>query len=186
MLYRVSFVVVCILGLLWVFGSKLQQKPPQQKMSGTVTGITHADIKSSAIRLEKTKKTLEMRLRDVLVPKEMVKNGKLQKLSADQRRMFAILTVFFENDPIMVRVAACESSLQHTLPDGSLNVGPDGYDIGTFMVRAPVHERELRRYGLDPTNFTHNVAFATYLYERDGLRPWQPSRSCWETLRFIT
>lgn len=183
MLFRVTFVVICALGLLWV-GHKQQQTPPTQKLTGVVSDprdrVTDSMKKFVAARTD-----VEKRLASVPVPNYMVKYGKPQRLSREQKRTYAILTVFFANDPVMVRVAACESSFRHELPDGQLNVGPDGKDKGAYMIREPVHEAELVRYRIDPSRFEHNVAFATHLYHRDGLRHWRSSRPCWETVRFV-
>jgi hypothetical protein len=115
----------------------------------------------------------------------MRKNGKVQKLSSEQRRTYLILAVYFKDNPNMLRVAACESSLRHTLPSGEVNVGPDGEDRGVLMVRRSVHERELNKFGLNPDEFAHNIVFAEHLLRRDGYRPWESSRRCWEDLRFL-
>ncbi len=185
MVVRVTFIVVCALSLLWAIGPKQQQTHTQQKMPLTVASDKGDGTKVAIKKITTAQARVDNRLTAISVPTRMLKNGKLQKLSREQKRDYAILTVFFRNDPIMVKVAACESSLRHTLPGGQLNVSPDGHDVGTFQVRLPVHKGELGRYGLNPADFTHNVAFATHLYRRDGLRHWNSSRPCWETLRFL-
>lgn len=184
MFLRIMFVVVCVLGLLWALGSK-QQQALIHKSSGAVTSAITDGQKETIQKIKSARTSVEARLSAIKVPTKMVKNGELQKLSSEQKRNFAILASFFKNDPVMIKIAACESSLRHVLPNGRLNISPDGHDVGTFQVRLPVHESELNRYGLNPADFAHNVAFATYLYRRDGLRPWNSSRPCWETLRFV-
>ncbi len=179
-MFRVVLIVVCVLGLLWAFGSKLQKMPTQPITSyrGDAPTVTMSKIHGIKKEFSRGAKLPEW------VPTHMIKNGKRMTLSEEQRQIYAILRAFFKNDPVMVHVAACESSLWHALPDGRLQVGPDGLDVGAFMVRVPVHAHELLKYDLDPTRFEHNVAFATMLYRRDGLRHWKSSRTCWETIAF--
>ena len=184
MFIRVMLVVVCAIGLLWAYGPK-QERESTRKVTGTVTGAKKDGPHESIKKINTTQESVDRRLSSIKVPTKMVKNGELQKLSGEQKRNYAVLAAFYKHDPVMVKVAACESSLRHSLPNGKLNVSPDGYDVGTFQVRVPVHGKELGRYGLNPADFTHNVAFATHLYRRDGLRPWNSSRPCWEKLRFV-
>ncbi len=185
MFLRVTFAVVCVLGILCALGPKQQTTSTQRKSSGTVTSAKKDEPKEYIKKINSAQQSVEKRLTSIKVPSKMVKNGKLQSLSSEQKRNYAILAAFFKNDSVMVKIAACESSLLHSLPNGKLNISPDGNDVGTFQVRVPVHKKELGRYGLNPADFTHNVAFATHLKRRDGDRPWNSSRNCWETLRFI-
>jgi len=181
----VLVVIVCVLGILCALGPKQQQTSTQRKSSGTVTSAKKDGPKESIKKINTTQEGVDRRLASIKVPTKMLKNGEVQKLSSEQRKEYAVLAAFFRHDPVMLKVAACESSLRHSLPNGRLNVSPDGYDVGTFQVRVPVHLKELGRYGLNPADFAHNVAFATHLYQRDGLRPWKSSQHCWQSLRFI-
>ncbi len=175
-------VVVCALGLLWAYGPK-QERERTRKVTGTVTGAKKEEPQESVKRIISTQESVERRLASIKVPTKMLKNGELQQLSSEQKRNYAVLAVFFRHDPVMLRIAACESSLRHFDWNGQVVVGEVTADVGVFQIN-PVHERELRTYRLDPRDFTHNVAFAHYLYQRDGLRPWASSRNCWETIKF--
>jgi hypothetical protein len=184
MFLRILVAVVCVLCLLWALGSKQQQARSQQS-SGAVTSVKTDGHKETIKKIQSARDSVAERLATIKVPNVMVKYGKPQRLSREQKRNYAILASFFKNDPVMVKVAACESSFWHTLPDGKLHVSGDGKDVGQYQLRLPVHGDELSRYGLNPADFAHNVAFATHLYRRDGLRHWNSSRSCWETLQFL-
>ncbi len=182
MFLRVMLVVVCALGLLWAYGPK-QERESKRKVTGTVTSAEKEGPQESLKRILSTQESVEKRLASIKVPTKMLKNGEFQQLSSEQRRNYAVLAVFFNHHPVMLRIAACESSLKHVDGSGQVVVGEVTPDVGVFQIN-PVHERELRTYRLDPRNFSHNVAFANYLFQRDGLRPWNSSRNCWETIRF--
>jgi hypothetical protein len=87
----------------------------------------------------------------------------------------------FNDAPVMVTVAKCESGIRHTLKDGSvIRGGKTPADVGLFQINTLAHGNELARLGLDPRKLEDNVRFARILYERNGLRDWAPSEHCWK------
>lgn len=82
----------------------------------------------------------------------------------------------FPDAPIMVAVAKCEG-----VKDGKLNAtvcNPNTPDCGVFQLNA-VHLPRLKALGLDRLDAADNIAFARMLYNEQGLKPWEASRSCW-------
>jgi hypothetical protein len=160
-----------------------QKKPKSgQRVTGTVTEVA-PEMRRTVSAVEGQIARMDELVRRVRVPTHLRKRGEPRwtPLTAHQQAVYRVLAVHYRESPVMVKVAACESTLKHVLPDGRLNVGPDGHDWGVLMVRKPVHEKDLRQLGINPADFAQNVAFATYLLGRDGLRPWVMSQRCWGT-----
>ncbi len=104
-----------------------------------------------------------------------------------QQELYTLLTLYFGEGHIMIRIAACESRLLHTKVSGGVVIGEKTPDVGLFQIN-PMHHSFMRRHRLDPSVLEHNVAYARYLFDRRGVKDWSPSRPCWGTkdgLRFI-
>lgn len=87
----------------------------------------------------------------------------------------------------LIPICACESvGRKDGIPtqfkkDGSLLVGiKNPHDMGMCQINVMAHEKELITLGLDVTKESDNIKFANWLYEREGDRPWNPSKPCWE------
>jgi hypothetical protein len=53
-------------------------------------------------------------------------------------------------------------------------------DVGVLQINLEAHGDELARLGLDVVNSeADNIAYGKLLYDREGLKPWFPSRKCW-------
>ncbi len=87
---------------------------------------------------------------------------------------------YFSDLPVMIQIARCESTFQHTLADGSVLKGRvDPADTGVMQINLPYHGEKARELGLDLTNLHDNMAYARDLYLRQGTRPWSASSACW-------
>jgi hypothetical protein len=42
-----------------------------------------------------------------------------------------------------------------------------------------VHQPQMRKMGLNPERTDHYLAYVRYLYDQQGLTPWQASKHCW-------
>lgn len=83
-----------------------------------------------------------------------------------------------------MHVADCESG-QHGKPDTARQFDSQGnvltnatHDYGYFQINK-VHIKEAANMGYDLMTKEGNIAFAIYLYNKEGLTPWNPSKSCW-------
>ena len=92
----------------------------------------------------------------------------------------AAVRAYFDDIPVMVAVARCESTFRHTLSDGSVLRGRvDSADTGVMQINKRYHEDRADQLGLDLDNLYDNMAYARYLYEKQGTQPWNASRPCW-------
>lgn len=92
----------------------------------------------------------------------------------------AIVRAYFEDIPVMIQVARCESTFRHTLSDGSVLKGKvDPADTGVMQINKRYHLETAEKLGLDLENIYDNMAYARYLYEKQGTQPWSASSPCW-------
>lgn len=112
----------------------------------------------------------------------IVDNGEVvvqESVSADASTE-EIVRSYFRDIPIMIEIARCESTFRHTLQDGSVlqgRVDPD--DTGVMQINKYFHEESATAMQLDLDDIYHNMAYARYLYETQGVQPWSASMPCW-------
>lgn len=94
----------------------------------------------------------------------------------------AIVRSYFRDIPIMAEIARCESNFRHTVRDGSVLRGRvDPADTGIMQINRRYHEDQAVAMGLDLADIYHNMAYARYLYETQGVQPWSASAPCWRS-----
>ncbi len=87
---------------------------------------------------------------------------------------------YFSDIPVMIQVARCESGFRHMLEDGTVLKGRvDSRDTGVMQINSFYHGKESAKLGLDLLNLEDNMAYARYLYQKQGTAPWNASSSCW-------
>lgn len=92
----------------------------------------------------------------------------------------AVVREYFSDIPVMIQVARCESTFRHTLKDGSVLRGEvDNADTGVMQINTRYHGETAVELGLDLQNIHDNLAYARYLYEKQGTDPWSASAPCW-------
>lgn len=91
-----------------------------------------------------------------------------------------IVREYFKDIPVMIQVARCESTFRHTLEDGSILQGKvDPADTGVMQINKRFHAATAEKLGLNLDNIYDNMAYARYLYEKQGTQPWSASSPCW-------
>lgn len=91
-----------------------------------------------------------------------------------------IVRSYFRDIPVMIQIARCESTFRHTLSDGSILKGKvDPADTGVMQINKRYHGDKAASMNLNLDDIYHNMAYARYLYETQGTRPWSASSSCW-------
>lgn len=83
-------------------------------------------------------------------------------------------------------VCACESTgSKDREPVHDINgvvirgkINPD--DIGICQINLKYHAAAAEQQGLDLFDRDDNIRYANWLYEREGLTPWNWSRHCWD------
>jgi len=90
---------------------------------------------------------------------------------------------YFKDIPIMVRVAYCESHFEHTNPEtGTIIRGRiNPKDVGVMQINEYYHQATANKLHLDLHSLDGNMAYARYLYEREGTQPWSASQRCWRS-----
>lgn len=88
---------------------------------------------------------------------------------------------YFSDIPVLVEVARCESQFRHYDKNGKILTGEvNEYDLGVMQINELYHEERSDRLGLNLYTIEGNTAYARYLFEKEGLRPWKSSSPCWK------
>ena len=88
--------------------------------------------------------------------------------------------IYFKDDPILVEVARCESSFRQIDENGKVLIGiVNKGDIGLMQINKYYHADKAKSLGLDLNTLEGNMAYAKYLYNKEGLQPWISSSKCW-------
>lgn len=92
----------------------------------------------------------------------------------------SIVREYFKDAPILAEIARCESHFRHTLADGTILKGKvDPSDTGVMQINKRYHGQKAAELELDLENLYDNLAYAKYLYEKQGTKPWKASSPCW-------
>lgn len=87
---------------------------------------------------------------------------------------------YFADAPIMAKVAFCESTFRQFDKDGSVHRGVvNNKDVGLMQINEYYHLDTAEKLGLDIYTIQGNVAYARYLFEKEGTTPWLSSSPCW-------
>ncbi len=87
---------------------------------------------------------------------------------------------YFADEPVMIAIAKCESQFRQTDKNGKLLKNAHSSAIGVFQIMSSIHAGNAEKnLGIDITTIEGNAAYARYLYEKSGTKPWNASKSCW-------
>ena len=130
---------------------------------GGATTATEPLISASAAP-EATTKIVEQATVTIPTSKELEKKAK----------------IYFKDDPILVDIARCESRFRQLDKDGEILRGKvNKGDIGLMQINEYYHADKANELGLDLETLEGNMAYAKYLYDREGGQPWISSSKCW-------
>ena len=88
---------------------------------------------------------------------------------------------YFKDDPILVEIARCESRFRHLDKNGNILRGEvNKGDLGLMQINEYYHAEKAEELGLDLKSLEGNMAYAKYLYNREGSKPWNSSSKCWK------
>lgn len=123
---------------------------------------------------------------DVINPIEL----SLEKEIASKKEITEVLTTqdkveqYFSDLPIMIDIARCESRFRQHNKNGDVLRGElTPADVGVMQVNEKFHLKESKKLGYDIHTLEGNMAYARYLYQKQGARPWLASSSCWAKYR---
>jgi hypothetical protein len=87
---------------------------------------------------------------------------------------------YFADVPVMAEVASCESHFTQFDKNGKVVKNANSSAVGVFQIMSSIHATFAdEKLGLDIYSLQGNAAYARYMYERQGLKPWEASKSCW-------
>lgn len=87
---------------------------------------------------------------------------------------------YYADTPVLIEIARCESRFRQYDEKGAVlrgEVTPD--DIGIMQVNDHFHGDTSEALGYDIRTIEGNLAYAKYLYDKEGTAPWRSSKSCW-------
>ena len=88
---------------------------------------------------------------------------------------------YFKNTPILANIAGCESRFRQYDAKGKVLVGAvNKGDIGVMQINKYYHADKAKSLGYDINTPEGNMAYAKYLYEKEGTKPWDSSSACWK------
>lgn len=90
---------------------------------------------------------------------------------------------YFEDTPVMIQIARCESNFRQYTDSGSvLRGGNGGGMVGVFQFFESVHAGAATNLGHDITTLEGNLAYAKHVYKSEGTSPWNSAKDCWDVL----
>lgn len=88
---------------------------------------------------------------------------------------------YFRDTPILAEIARCESRFRHLDRSGTVLRGKlTREDLGVMQINEFYHEETAWRLGFDLHTLDGNLAYAKWLYSKEGVAPWLSSAKCWE------
>jgi len=88
---------------------------------------------------------------------------------------------YFAATPVMADVAYCESRFRQFTKDGKVIRGRVvSDDIGVMQINEYFHGDTAEKLGHDIYTLEGNLAYAKYLFEKQGTKPWNSSAVCWD------
>jgi hypothetical protein len=92
----------------------------------------------------------------------------------------AQVKAYFAETPIMAEVAFCESRFRQFDANGNVLRGvQNNQDVGVMQINEKYHLATAQKLGLNIHTLEGNMAYAKYLYDTQGTKPWNYSSHCW-------
>jgi len=87
---------------------------------------------------------------------------------------------FYKDTPILIEIARCESGFAQYDANMSVIRGKvNDQDVGIMQINEKYHLEKSHSLGYDIYSVEGNLAYAKYMYEREGAQPWKASSPCW-------
>lgn len=99
-----------------------------------------------------------------------------------QEEVEARVREYWQDAPIMAKVAFCESTMRQYTEDGKpLRGRVNAADVGVMQINETVHLASAKKMGLNLETLDGNLAYARHLYRTQGTAPWVYSEHCWNS-----
>jgi len=103
--------------------------------------------------------------------------------TTDSKNVEKFIEDYFADIPVMQKIAYCESRNRHFDKNGLVLRGEKtSLDRGVMQINLYFHGETAKKMGLDLHDIDDNVAYARYLYQKQGAKPWLSSSACWSKL----
>ena len=90
---------------------------------------------------------------------------------------------YFKDSPILAEIAGCESQYRQFRKDGGVIRGiANSDDVGLMQINEQYQAARAKKLGFDIYTVDGNMAYAKWLYEKEGVKPWMSSSKCWNTV----
>lgn len=87
---------------------------------------------------------------------------------------------YFKDNPILAEIAKCESHFRQFDADTTVHRGEvNSNDVGIMQINEKYHLDTSLKLKLDIYSIEGNLAYAQYLYDKEGTKPWNSSGKCW-------
>ena len=87
---------------------------------------------------------------------------------------------YFKDDPVLAEIAKCESTYRQFKKNGHVIRGAvNSYDVGVMQINEKYHAEVSEKLGFDIYTLDGNMAYAKWLYDKEGVKPWMSSSKCW-------
>lgn len=87
---------------------------------------------------------------------------------------------YFKDTPILANIARCESRYRQYDTDGNVLRGiVNSLDVGVMQINEKYHLETAKKLGYNIYTIEGNTAYAKYIYDREGAKPWMSSSPCW-------
>ena len=87
---------------------------------------------------------------------------------------------YYAEDPILAEIAKCESTFRHFMSNGQVLRGiVNSGDVGVMQINERYHKDAAIKLGLNLETIDGNLAYAKWLYDKEGTYPWISSSPCW-------
>ena len=104
----------------------------------------------------------------------------VQETTMDRSAVESYLKKEYSDTPILLAIAQCESNFQQFNADGTVVRGKvDSHDIGVMHINETYWLPKSKSLGDNIYTIEGNVAYAKYLYAKEGTDPWSSSQKCW-------
>ncbi len=98
-----------------------------------------------------------------------------------RKQIEQIAKKYFKDDPILVEIARCESQFRQFDVNGNVLKGKvNRGDLGVMQINKYYHAETAKSLGMDLKTVEGNMAYAQYLYDKEGVQPWMSSSPCWK------
>ncbi|MDO8594938.1 MAG: hypothetical protein Q7R93_05540 [bacterium] len=88
---------------------------------------------------------------------------------------------YFKDTPVLAEIAKCESRFRHFGRNGKVLRGElTAEDLGVMQVNEFYHQDRADQLGIDLHTLDGNLAYAKWLYNKEGTVPWFASSKCWK------